>query len=212
MQLSTGDKPLKVARVILNKRTVVPLNSVVKVTGFTKMGDQPYTIESDHKSKVLIPRTLHGGDTQPVLCLLNISDRNIRIRRNQSIATAMEVDVLFTDIQAPKVENVKVGGADEGQKTDVPRHLQDLFDWSAKLLQSNEKCELAKLLTEFEDVFAKNDYDLAEFTAIEHAIPTGDAKPVKQRIRRTPTCFVEEEEAYLKNMLDAGVIQPSISE
>ena len=128
MQLSTGDTPLKVARVILNKRTVVPPNLVVKVTGFAKMGNQPYTIEPGHKSKVLIPRTLHVGGTQPVLCLLNIFDRNIRIRRNQSIATAMEVDVLSTDIQAPKVENVKVGGVDESQETDVPRHLQDLFD------------------------------------------------------------------------------------
>jgi hypothetical protein len=31
-------------------------------------------------------------------------------------------------------------------------------------------------------------------------------------MRRTPACFVDEEEAHLQKMLDAGVIQPSISE
>ena len=31
-------------------------------------------------------------------------------------------------------------------------------------------------------------------------------------MRRTPACFAEEEEAHLKKMLDAGVIQPSMSD
>jgi hypothetical protein len=33
-----------------------------------------------------------------------------------------------------------------------------------------------------------------------------------KRMRRTPACCVDEEEAHLQKMLDAGVIQPSISE
>lgn len=64
----------------------------------------------------------------------------------------------------------------------------------------------------YADVFAKDDFDLGNFTAIEHSIDTKDAKPVKQRMQRTPACFVEEEEAHLKKMLDAGVIQESVSE
>ena len=43
-------------------------------------------------------------------------------------------------------------------------------------------------------------------------INTGDAKPVKDHMRRTPACFVGEEEAHLKEILDAGVIQPSTSD
>lgn len=31
-------------------------------------------------------------------------------------------------------------------------------------------------------------------------------------MRRTPSCIVEEEEAHLKKMLEAGVIQPSVSD
>ncbi|VDI04067.1 Hypothetical predicted protein [Mytilus galloprovincialis] len=37
-------------------------------------------------------------------------------------------------------------------------------------------------------------------------IDTGDARPIQLRMRRTPpACFVQEEEAHLKKMLDAGV-------
>ena len=212
MQLSSDGTTPKVARVVLNRRTIIPPNSVVKVTGFTKMGNQPYTIEPDKKSKVLIPRTLYEGGTHPVLCLVNVTERNVRIRRNQSVALATEVDILPQKMQEQEMDVKMVETTEDSDEVNVPSHVQDLFAKSSELLEADEKCKLAKLLTDFEDVFAKNDYDLGDFTAIEHEIPTGEAKPIKQRMRRTPTCFVEEEEAYLKKMLDAGVIQPSISE
>ena len=53
--------------------------------------------------------------------------------------------------------------------------------------------------------------DLGCFTAVQHEIDTGDAKPVHQRMHHTPLGFAEEEEKCLK-MLDSGVIQPSNSE
>ena len=52
-------------------------------------------------------------------------------------------------------------------------------------------------------------FDLGHFSGIEHTIDTGQARPIKQRMRRTPACFMGEEEAHLKKMLDAGVIQES---
>ena len=60
--------------------------------------------------------------------------------------------------------------------------------------------------------FAKDEFDLGNFTSIEHSTQTGQAKPMKERMRRMPACFVGEEEAHLKKMLAAGVILPSISD
>jgi hypothetical protein len=95
---------------------------------------------------------------------------------------------------------------------EVPEHLQDLLERSAKELNPSEREKLAELLTEFQDVFARSEFDFGNFTALEHEIDTGDAHPIKERMRRTPLFFAGEEEAHLKKMLDAGVIQPSISE
>ena len=72
--------------------------------------------------------------------------------------------------------------------------------------------QLAELLKEFQDFFAKMEFDLGYFSETEHSIDTGQSRPIKQRMRRTPVCFAGEEEAHLKKMLEAGVIQESTSE
>ena len=70
---------------------------------------------------------------------------------------------------------------------------------------------MEELVNEFQDVFAKDEYDLGDFSAIFHEIDTGDAAPIKLPLRRTPIHFVKEEEEILDKMLKAGVIQPSTS-
>lgn len=79
-------------------------------------------------------------------------------------------------------------------------------------MSSQEKVLLQDVLLSYSDVFAQNEFDLGNFTAIEHNIDTGDAAPIKQRLRRTPACYVGEEEKHLYKLLDAGVIEPSISD
>ncbi|GFR82442.1 Pol polyprotein [Elysia marginata] len=72
--------------------------------------------------------------------------------------------------------------------------------------------ELASVLAQYQEVFATSDFDLGTFTAVEHEINTRDAYPIKQKIRRTPINFIGEEEAHLKKMVQAEVIEPSTSE
>lgn len=42
-----------------------------------------------------------------------------------------------------------------------------------------------QLLLEFIDVFTEDEFDLDIFTAVEHVIETGDARPTKRDMRRT---------------------------
>jgi hypothetical protein len=79
-------------------------------------------------------------------------------------------------------------------------------------LNEQEQTQLSELLCEFEDVFAKSEFDLGKLNTIQHGIDTGTNRLVKQRIRRTPLGFAGEEEAQLKKMLSAGVIRPLVSE
>ena len=101
---------------------------------------------------------------------------------------------------------------DHEKASTLPDHLEDLYERSSKLLGQDESSQLRHLLILYQDVFAVNDFDLGNFTAITHKIDTKDAKPVKQRLRRTPFCFADEEKAHLDKMLKAGVIEPSTSE
>ena len=99
-----------------------------------------------------------------------------------------------------------------GSLPSVPEHLTDLYTSSCEGLAPDECLKLASLLTEFSDVFCKDDYDLGEFTHISHSIDTGDAKPIRQPMRRTPLGFQDEEENHIQKMLDFGIIEPSCSD
>ena len=90
----------------------------------------------------------------------------------------------------------------------------DLVTRSSELLSGEESGKLSQLICEFQEFqeFAKDDFDLGDFTAVQHKIDTGEAPPVKMRMRRTPVNFEKEEEEVLQKMLKAGVVQPSESD
>ena len=60
--------------------------------------------------------------------------------------------------------------------------------------------------------FSKHDLDIGHFAGVTHKIDTQGARPIKQRIRRVPLGFENEEAKLLQAMIDAKVIQPSSSE
>jgi hypothetical protein len=79
-------------------------------------------------------------------------------------------------------------------------------------LTSSQLSRLKELLKQNDRVFSKNDLDIGEFKEVEHSIDTGSVEPIRQRLRRTPISFAEEEEKLLGKMLDAKLIEPSVSE
>ncbi|KAH3720685.1 hypothetical protein DPMN_063589 [Dreissena polymorpha] len=79
----------------------------------------------------------------------------------------------------------------------VPDHLLDLYERWRLNLNKGEQVQVARFSYDFEDVFAKNECDLGNFTAVEHCVDTGDAKPIRQKMKRTPVAFVTEEESHL---------------
>ena len=94
----------------------------------------------------------------------------------------------------------------------MPAHITEMFKSSCENLTEEQAIIFGNLLIDFQNIFAKDDTDLGCFVGVEHSIDTGDAKPIKQPMRRIPLAFTGEEEKHLKKMLDCKVIQPSSSE
>ena len=72
-------------------------------------------------------------------------------------------------------------------------------------------CERNALLTtllRYADVF---EHSLGHTTVVRHKIDTGDSPPIRQRPRRLPYAYRKETDDQIRDMLDQGVIQPSIS-
>lgn len=101
----------------------------------------------------------------------------------------------------------------EELRSKLPHHIQCLYDKSIINLEKKDHYEVFSLLDKFQHVFARDDFDLGLFNGeITHKIDTGEAKPIKQRLRRTPMGFESEEKKHIDQMLEQGIIQPSISE
>ena len=84
-----------------------------------------------------------------------------------------------------------MGGGDRGVYVGegIPEHMKDMFDRPSAGVGEDEAVTLKLLLIKYRGVFAEHDMDLGGFAAVEHVIDTRDARPVKQRPRRTPLAF-----------------------
>ena len=178
-------------------------------------------IEPKSNVKFLMPQVVREGGTAPVVCVVNPSHRYKLITRGSEIARAYPVSEILedpSDLESVQVQTISESSEEVSEDPsgeehgDIPEHLKQLYESASCDLSEGQRAQLAQLLTEFQDVFAADDFDLGNFTALEHVIETGDARPVKQRLRRTPARFAGEEEAHLKKMLEAGVIQESTSD
>ena len=65
----------------------------------------------------------------------------------------------------------------------MPVHLQDLLERSSEELTEEQRLQLAELLTEFQDVYARSEFDFGDFTALVHEIDTGNPPPPPTRNR-----------------------------
>ena len=228
-----------ISRVTLEKRVVVPPNTrVLARARMSHPAPVDYVIHPGQDPRLkglLMPCVLVKGSPEVKICLLNDGDSFKTIKAGCPLGTAIEaeqeVDVADSlDTELP--EDDSTGGTAQNQgpvpipdpsitpacsirtmeQSKMPEHLQDMYNDACQRLTPDQSQQLADLLIEFADVFAKNDLDLGTFTAIEHRINTGDAAPIQMRMRRTPLGFQQEEEKHLNAMLDAGVIEPSESE
>ena len=136
--------------------------------------------------------------------MLNFTDSYHRLPAGLPLCTAEAVTLAEPKVvEQPNVpERVSINQALVSDMSNTcPSHLIDLRDRSSEFLSSEEIAELDNLFSEYQDVFAKDDFDLGNFHSISHKIDTGDAHPIKQKMRRTPINFADEEKAHLNKML-----------
>ena len=100
---------------------------------------------------------------------------------------------------------------DEGQE--LPPHLQTMYESNISELSVEQRSKFKNLQSQFLDIFSRDDFDLGCLSSgIEHKIMTHDEVPIKEKFRRTPLHFQQQEKEYIEKILKQGVIEPSILE
>ena len=93
----------------------------------------------------------------------------------------------------------------------TPAHLRELLERTTADMTTKESKLVRKLIVDYADVFAEPDGPLGRTTLVHHEIDTGDAAPVRERMRRYSPKHLEIIDQEVDRMLEQDVIEPSDS-
>ena len=144
-----------------------------------------------------------SGSTAPIpVCVCNLSTRVIEIPPRSLLCSINGVDVVdsWTPDSSVKKQEPKVTKLEDlGVKVETDNLTQDQVRKAKDVLGS------------WSHIFSTGPTDLGRTDLVEHEIKLTDDTPFKEPYRRIPPGLYEEVRQHLKEMIEAGAIQPSKS-
>ena len=201
------------ARVVVGETIRVPAGHEALVSGHVKSTSNRTglgLIEPAHneltRKGILVARVLVGADdtTFPIR-VYNPGHKECIVKRGT--LAGFITPVTPDDVEEKQADSAEI----EENKEEVPEHLKDLYERAKQGVEEKHHNDIAKLLSEYQDVFAKSDTDIGRTNKVKHGINTGDHPPLKERPRRFPPKEQEEIDRQIKQLLDTGMIEPSDS-
>ena len=155
------------AQVTLIRKIKVPAGSAVLCAVCLDVGLGDFMVVPEvHllSDTFLMPYTYHTSGDSTAVCLINASDKDVVLAAESAMGRAVEADL---HEPVPFLSRTVCDLAKVAQTHEVPAHLQDLLERSSE----EQRSQLAELLTEFQDVFARSEFDYGDFTALVHETP-----------------------------------------
>ena len=79
-------------------------------------------------------------------------------------------------------------------------------------VSAEHTARLEQLLHQYEDILSRDEFDMGLTDLVQHEIDTGQEKPVRQSLRKTPLAYNEVIDKHVQSMLKQGLIEPSSSD
>ena len=216
----------QVSRVVIAKRTVLPPNSAGYINVKLESPiDSPYIVEPLPVKHALVS-SVYGSGTSINMKVINDSDTYVTFKKGKYVGHAEPACLSDTSISDPETHSVSKTAVYDTQNTEnsreqfqysadnteLPDHLVEMYNNACVELSPSEQNLFKQLLLEFPTIFSKDDLDLGRFHGVEHKIETVDDIPIKEKHRRTPLMFQNQEKEYIDKLLQQNVIEPSSSE
>ena len=157
----------------------------------------------------LVPRTVASvceNGTMP-LKVVNVSTKEVTVPDKTEIGTFFTIQ----DDGDGLYEVFDYSDAVPSGSSPVAKDIITLLNVDDAALSEEGKQTLKELVTNYSDIFSKDDSDIGRTSVLKHNIETGDAQPIKQRPRRVPLKLREEVERQKEKMLKDGIIEESSS-
>ena len=200
------------ARSEINVPTQVVFQKLPTSTDDGLWGTEPNLMKPGlHVSRTLIPDDRWSDLPTRVM---NVSEQSVVLKSGATVADLQPVDV-FDEKMIPSETSTKDNGEIKLKQIDeednVPSFIDELVERVDDSLPESACMALREILKDHVDVFSHSEYDLGKTSIITHRIDTGDAKPVRQPLRRFPPAHREAISEHVDNMVNQGIIEPASS-
>jgi hypothetical protein len=178
----------------VNAATTVVLRSLETAPDWMT---EPRTVKA---SGVCVARTLvpNRGSDVPVR-LLNLDGKSVRL----------DVGTVLSDLRPAEVVGPTPATSEEEGNNDYVTTIMARVD---PQVAKEGRDQIHSLLMRYRDVFSQSEYDLGQTGLIRHRIETGDARPIRQSLRRFPPLHLEAIKQQTDEMIQQGIIEPVSSE
>lgn len=135
--------------------------------------------------------------------VMNLSTESVLLGAGEPIANLESVEVML-------------GGTTAAERSDPTNQqkeklIQDMMSKVHGSIEASDRQKLYELLVEYADVLSMEENDLGHSHVFQHFIDTGDARPVRQPLRRHPPAHLDAIQQHVSDMLRQGVIEPAQS-
>ena len=131
------------------------------------------------------------------LRVMNTSENFLYIRKGATITGASEVEICQSETYKSGPPNYE--------------HVDGLLDGVYEGILPEDKEKLKRLLHQYSTVFSDSEYDLGKTGIAQHSIDTGENRPIKQALRRSPFSQLQLIDDQVQDMLKHNIIEPSLS-
>ena len=162
---------------------------------------KPGSIE---KYQLLVARTLSTPDSAQIpVRVINMSPCSVTLHKGTNVG---EFHPLMDELAVDEFQGTHPHSYSERSSCNVVS-----TDNLGEELTETQQEALSSILYQFTDVFSTGKSDLGRTSELMHKIDTGDAKPIKQPLRRVPFHLKDEVGNLLTEMQQQGIIEPSQS-
>lgn len=141
--------------------------------------------------------------------LLNPTNQPIKIYRRTRLGqfSPADADISTYELMQSDIETES--------KREIPmatdKDNRNMLHKSNTELSPEQQTRLRALLQQYDDIFAYNSQQLGNSSVVKHTIDTGSNPPIRLRSYRTSPSNKEEIDKQVNEMLEAGIISPSVS-
>jgi hypothetical protein len=205
-------------RVVLQEEVVVPARSEMDVPTKIVFHDIRGSISDQlwQTEPTLLRPGIHVSRT--LISPSRSIDLPIRILNTSTEAARLPAGTVVSDLQSVSLVDENVANVENQNEETTVKSLDEPTNFIESMMRGvhpsvpeTEAKALEQLLIEYSDVFSRSDRDLGLTDIVTHNIDTGDARPIRQQLRRFPPVHAQIISDHVDNMLAQGTIEPACS-